>query len=225
MDASKRKAVLFDLDGVLIDSYQQQFEATRLSCARRGLHLDELTFAELFESNFAVFAQTIAGFRLPPEDIEDWRIEKDAIFRELILDDFPAMNGVEEMLRALREGGYALAVIAPGAAENLRCILRLLPGAPLFDAVVSGDELGPVRHGPELYRKAADQVGLPPACCIAVEDSLSGLRAAQTMGMRGVGITGTSSLLELKLEAALVLTNLSDLTPAVCDRLLTGVGV
>lgn len=219
------KAAIFDMDGVLVDSIRPHYESTKATCDTRGFPLTEESFNNLFGRTFDDFAKAIAGDSLSPAAIKAWYWEKEALYRELIEEDFPAMDGAEELLQALAAAGYRLAIGSSGPRENVECVVRNLPGGHLFQQTVCGDEVKAGKPAPDVFLKAAEKLQVRPENCIVIEDSIHGLRAAKTAGMVGVGLTGTSNLLELKAEAALVVNTLRDLSPDIFDNLLDAVQV
>lgn len=213
------KAVIFDMDGVLVDSLHPHYKSTKQTCDRRGLPLDEETFNGLFGCSFAAFAKAIAGDALSPAAVQAWYWEKEALYRELIEHDFPAMDGATELLQALAADGWLLAIGSSGPRENVACVAHNLSGGELFTQTVCGDEVKLGKPAPDVFLRAAEKLGVAPEACIVVEDSIHGLRAARTAGMIGIGLTGTSNLLELKNEAALVVNSLRELTPTIFNQL------
>ncbi len=219
--AMSDKAVIFDMDGVLVDSYQPHYESTRITCERRGFPLEEETFNQLFGRSFDSFAHAIAGSDISAAAIQAWYWEKEGLYRQLIAEDFPAMDGAPELLRALADAGFRLAIGSSGPRENVDYVVEHLPGANLFQETVCGDEVSHGKPAPDVFLLAAKKLGVDPSRCVVVEDSIHGLVAAKTAGMPCLGLTGTANLLELKAKAALVVNSLCDLTPEIFDHIIS----
>jgi beta-phosphoglucomutase len=205
--------VIFDMDGVLVDSYAAHYESWRITAERRGYALPESLFRAVFGRTNAAIAPIVAGRAVPADESAAWGEEKEAAYREILARGFPAMPGVEALLDALRADGARLAIGSSGPPENVAVVLRHLGGARPFDAVVTGRD---VRHGkpdPEVFLKSAEKLGLPAPACAVVEDSLAGLEAARRAGAAAIGLVGTASREALEPRADLVVDALRELTP------------
>ncbi len=208
------RAVLFDMDGVLVDSYEPHWTSWQTTCAARGFDIDRDLFARLFGRTFRAFAEAITGRDLPEAELNAWYAEKEAVYRDSIQRDFPAMPGAPELIRALDDAGWMLAIGSSGPRENVDLVRRRLPEGHRFREAVSGDDLAHSKPHPEVFQKAAARLGLPAERCVVIEDSVHGLQAARAAGARAVGLTGTTDRDALTEEADLVVDTLSDLTPA-----------
>jgi beta-phosphoglucomutase len=216
-----RLAVIFDMDGVLADSYQPHFESWRRTAAQRGLSFTEEMFARTFGQTNRDIVPGLWPGRFSAEEARVWGEEKEEEYRRLLAERFPVMAGASELLRALHAAGFAIGVGSSGPRANVDCLLRGLPGAELFAAVVSGCD---VKHGkpePEIFELCARRLGLAAACCAVVEDSLLGLEAARRAGMAGIALTGTTPREKLAEKAGLVVESLLELTPERIRRLMT----
>jgi HAD superfamily hydrolase (TIGR01509 family) len=102
------------------------------------------------------------------------------------LDALPLLPGVEELLRGARAAGWRSALATGRQRERLDTLLERLGVADHFDAVVTAEEVARGKPAPDIFLAAADRLGLPPAACTVVEDSLPGCEAALAAGMRVV---------------------------------------
>ena len=206
--------VIFDMDGVLVDSYGPHYESWRITSERRGHPLPESLFRTVFGRTNPAIIPVVTGRTYPPGEVEAWGKEKEAVYRELLAKRFPAMPGADALLAALRADGARLAIGSSGPPENVDVVMKHLAGAQHFSATVTGGE---VRHGkpdPEVFLLAAQRIGLPASACAVVEDSLAGLEAARRAGAAAIALTGTADRLTLEPRADLVVDALSDLSPA-----------
>ena len=178
------RAVIFDMDGVLVDSEPFGFEALRRVMIRYGLGYSEKENAEflgrttlescrILQARHALpdSAETLAGFYL--EEMLD-QIGKGPI----------PMPGVPDVLLRLRAAGYALALASSAELRVIHANLTALALAPLFDAVVSGTQVARGKPAPDVFVAAAERLAVPPEGCLVVEDSRNGLLAAKAAGMR-----------------------------------------
>ena len=206
-------AAIFDMDGVLVDSYRPHWESWRITCAARGLPITEAVYAGLFGRSFRSFVEALCPRPLTEAEIQAWYDEKEELYRDIIERDFPAMDGASDLLAALRQAGFALAIGSSGPRGNVDCLLRHLPGADAFATTASGDDCRNAKPDPEVFLLAARRLGVPPRACVVIEDSLHGLEAARRAGMAAIALTGTCTVAELTPHADLVVTSLRDLTP------------
>ena len=183
-------AVIFDFDGIVLDSETPEFESHRRIYARCGVTLtvdewcgiigtwseghDEQWFARLCERS----AQAPAR--------DEYFAERRRIFDEIV----PAnpMRGVPELLAALRRAAVPAAIASSAPARWVIGAVERLGIRPLFDAVVTGDEVARRKPAPDVYLEAARRLGADPARSVAIEDSAPGITAARAAGMKAVAI-------------------------------------
>ena len=188
------QALIFDFNGVLVDDEPVHFRLFRDILARQGQPLTETDyFGRYFVYDDAgVFAAVLAdrGHPQPPERIEALRQEKARLYAAVPSTDFHYFEGAEDLARdASRSLPLA---IASGArrAEVLRHLeARGLAG--IFRIVVSIDDVSKGKPDPEPFLEAARQLRVPPASCIAIEDSPGGIQAARAAGMKVIGVCHT----------------------------------
>jgi len=217
----RRRAVIFDMDGVLINSYRAHMQAWMRLGEKLGRPITEQEFVPTFgRRNHEIFHALWPD--IPDRQIErlsDW---KENAYREIVTRDFPAMDGARELLDALKAAGFALAIGSSGPPENIEVALRGLGRTGLFDAIVSGLEVVRGKPEPEVFLKAAAKLAIEPRFSAVVEDSMAGLEAARRAGMVPIGLTGTFDRTPLAEKADLVVESLRDLAPeriaALIDR-------
>jgi len=208
-----RQAVIFDMDGVLIDSYRAHLEAWQRLGEKLGRPITEEVFVPTFGRVNREIFHHLWGDAFADAEIDRWGDWKERAYREIILKRFPGTQGAAELLDALKEAGFALAIGSSGPPENVAAALLGLGRATLFDAIVSGREVTRGKPHPEVFLKAAGKLGLEPRACAVVEDSLAGLEAAARAQMTPIGLTGTFPRERLAGKAALVVDSLRELTP------------
>ncbi|HEV8237926.1 MAG TPA: HAD family phosphatase [Thermoanaerobaculia bacterium] len=216
------RAVLFDLDGVLVDSYAAHMRSWRRLAAEEGLPFSEREFARSFgrtsRESIAIYWPGRAG------DTARLDARKEALFRADIRERFPAMDGGTELVRALHDGGFALAVASSAPPDNVDLTLERLGFADSFGAVVTGRDVQRGKPDPQVFLLAAERLGAPPASCVVVEDAPVGVAAAHAGGMKAVALLSTGRRREDFDEAKpqLLVSSLRELSPADFERLLTG---
>lgn len=210
--------VIFDMDGVLIDSYQSHLAAFRRMLANYNLTMSEKQFSTIFgRTNPDIFALLYPDFK--PADYDRLSEEKEAAFREIIKDDFPQMDGAAELIEALHRAGADMGIGSSGSAENIQVLLQALPGAEHIKATTNAKEITHGKPHPEVFLTAAAKMDLPPEACVVVEDAPAGVAAGKAAGCAVIAITGTATRQELA-DADLVVESLRELTPAVFRDLL-----
>ncbi len=219
----QRVAAIFDMDGVLVDTYHAHFESWRMVAAEEGLELGEEQFATTFgRTSREIIAMLWAEDRYDQAGIAALDDHKEAAFRRIVAADFPAMPGVSELLKSLHRDSIALAIGSSGPAKNVRLVLdRLPPGAP-FQAVVTGDDVTRGKPDPQVFLLAAERLEIPPNRCVVIEDAALGITAAQAAAMASVGLASTGRTRDELRSANLVVDRLDELSPDVL-RALVGV--
>ncbi len=216
------RAVIFDADGVLVDSYRAHFEAWKAMGRELGMDLAEETFAATFGRRNEDLMHDLWGEAVAPEDVPAWSDWKEATYREILRRDFPAMDGARDLIDALRDAGFRLAVGSSGPPENVAACLRGLQRAGAFDATVDGSQVARGKPEPEVFLTAAEKLAVPPARCAVVEDAVAGVEAAKRAGMAAVGLTGTTTREALAARADRVVDSLRDLSPETIAALIDG---
>ena len=206
--APSSRAVLFDLDGVIVDSREHHLAAWQRLAAAHGLTVPP----GYFRATFGLRNDAILGRLLPDADareLERLAAEKEATFRSLARGALEPLPGVRELTAFLREQDVAAAVVTSTPRENLQMILRALRLEDRFDALVSAEDVTRGKPDPEGFLLAARSLGAPPRCCVVIEDAPAGLEAAKSAGMRAIGVTTTHPMPDLG-AAHLVVQSLAE---------------
>jgi HAD superfamily hydrolase (TIGR01509 family) len=177
------EAVIFDMDGVLVDSEPFGYEALRRVMARFGLPYSEEENAEFLGRTTLDSCRILtARHVLPesPETLADWYVE--GMLEQIGRGPIP-MPGVPEVLSGIRASGYRLALASSAEPRVIEANLAALSLGPLFEAVVSGTQVPRGKPAPDVFLAAAGRLGVPPRGCLVVEDSRNGLLAAKAAGM------------------------------------------
>jgi len=217
--AHDRRAVIFDMDGVLVDSYRAHFESWLALAREEGSTFTEEDFAATFGRTSRDIIANLWGEGLGDERIAEMDARKEAAYREIIAEDFPEMPGAGELVRALHEAGFLLAVGSSGPPENVAVAMAGLGLPDCFAATVTGREVTRGKPDPEVFLKAAGKLAVPPGRCAVVEDAPAGVEAANRADMASVALTGTAPREDLA-GADLVVDSLRELTPDRLDRLI-----
>jgi len=181
--------VIFDVDGVLVDSYAAHFESWQRLGRELGFTMSEAQFVATFGRKsheiIVEFWPHLATSDLRVRELDD---RKEELFREIIAANFPAMDGAVELIDALQAAGFALAVGSSGPPANVGLVLDQLARRDKFKAVVTGRDVARGKPDPQVFELAADRLGLPPARCVVVEDAPAGVAAAKAAGAKCLGL-------------------------------------
>jgi HAD superfamily hydrolase (TIGR01509 family) len=181
-------ALIFDMDGVLIDSNGVHRDVWIAFNRRFGLQTTEAMLQFMYGRRNDEIVRGFFGEGLPAAEVALRGAAKEALYRRTIA------GRVEEMLAPglrpflERHRGAPMAVASNAEPENVRFVLEEAGLTPYFRAVVDGSQVQRPKPFPDIYQLAAELLETPPADCIAFEDSQSGVQAARAAGMRVVGI-------------------------------------
>ncbi len=214
-------ATIFDMDGVLIDSYQAHYRSWVEMATRRGLAISQQQFKESFgRTSRESMAQYWGPSRFSDEEVKAMDHEKEATFRRIIATDFPAMWGAAELIAALQEAGFGVAVGSSAPRENVEVAIDRLGVRDRLSAVVTGSDVQRGKPDPQIFLAAAERLGVPPPRCVVIEDAPIGVAAAAAAGMACVGLASTGRTREALSKAQLVVDSLSQLSPEVLRQVI-----
>jgi len=186
---ARARHVVFDLDGVLVDSEPTHERANVEYLAGLGVTLDPALAAAMLGRRVRDLTDAVAAQAgAPPEEVFAGR---EAVFWRLLEQaPPPPMPGLRPALARLAAAGLRLAVASSGTRAYVAHVLDRLGVADAFAAVVSGEEVVVGKPDPGVYLLAAERLGADPAACVAVEDAPHGIAAARAAGMRVVAVRG-----------------------------------
>jgi len=181
------KGVIFDMDGVLIDSHpvHKKVWAQFLVSVDRPVSDKELDFVLDGRKREEILRHFLGN--LPAEQIRDYGRRKDRIYAESSR-DLKTIPGVEEFLGMLESAGFPMAVATSASFARARGTLDELGILPRFSALVTGNDVVYGKPDPEIFVRAAERLNLPPRSLLVLEDAVSGVRAAKSAGMKCLGI-------------------------------------
>ena len=211
--------LLFDWDGVVIDSSSQHERSWELLAQERGLLLPAGHFKAGFGKKNEIIIPTL-GWGDQPEVIRVLSDRKEELYRELVAKEgVVILPGARELLQALKETGIPRAVGSSTPRENLDALFAVTGLDSLFDAVVCGSDVTHGKPDPEVFLTGARKLGLPPQRCIVIEDAFAGIEAARRAGMKVVGVATTNPL-EALTSCDLAVASLKEVTPLKLQQLL-----
>jgi beta-phosphoglucomutase len=212
--------VIFDVDGVLVDSYRPHLESWQRAVKKRGLSMSEADFARTFgKRSREIIAQLWPG-KFEDAAIQRLDEEKEAEYREILRANFPEMEGASDLIAALHAARFKLAIGSSGPPENVELVRRTIRHGELLSAAVSGKDVTRGKPDPEVFLTAARKLEIEPTRCAVVEDAPVGLEAARRAGMAAIGLTGTAPREALAKYAHVVVDSLRQLSPAMIASLI-----
>ena len=209
-------AVIFDLDGVLVDSEHVWDEVREELARERGGHWHERAQADMMgmsSTEWSRYMHDVLGLTDSPEEINAEVVRRmEARYAEHLPLVDVAVEAVERLARAFRLG-----LASSSNRPLIEVVLEKAGLADLFEATVSSEEVERGKPAPDVFLEAARRLGVPPEACAAIEDSGNGIRAAHGAGMRVVAIPNRRypPPAEVLALADAVLKSLSDLTVEV----------
>lgn len=214
-------AVIFDMDGVLVDSAAPHQESWRQLAARRSVSVDDATFKKTFGRTSRDIVKILFGEDLGDEQIAKLDEEKEAIYRDLVRGNVPAMQGTVAALKMLRSAQYGLAVATSGPKENVELVLSEAKLGDYFAAVVTGFDVKRGKPAPDCFLLAAERLGVDAHRCVVVEDAPVGVEAAIAAEMRVIGFAGTHHGGKLRDAGAhAVVKTMAEITPERVAKLI-----
>jgi beta-phosphoglucomutase len=216
---TEQLAVIFDVDGVLTDSYQPHFLSWQRMFGELDVAFTEDEFRGTFgRTNRDIFGELYQG-SLAEEEILRRGDRKEELYREIIAESFVAIPGAVDLIDALSDAGFKLAVGSSGPPENIQVTLEKLGRASRFSAIVTGADVVRGKPDPQVFLLAAERLGVPPARCAVIEDAPQGVEAANRAGMASIGLLGTTTRENLS-HAQIVVDQLAKLSPKKIAKLI-----
>ena len=211
------QAVLWDMDGTLIDSEEFHWISWRDTLAKEGVTITYEQFLASFGRRDDAFLPQWLGAAATPEGIVSVAKAKEELYRDLVRKNGMApLPGVAAWIHRLHEQGWLQAIASAAPRLNIDIVLEALNAAHCFQGIVSADDVHRGKPDPEVFLIAAARVGVPANRCIVVEDAVAGVQGARSAGMRSIGVSHNGS----HLPADLVVKSLDLLAPNAFDTLL-----
>lgn len=211
------KAVLWDMDGTLINSEELHWIAWRNTMANEDLVITREQFLSTFgQRNDSIIPSWLSS-AASPERIERIGQAKEELYRHLVRRVGIALEpGVAIWLRRLHQEGWQQAIASAAPRANIEAVLEALSLNRIFQGIVSAEDVYRGKPDPEVYLLAANRVGVPVERCIVVEDAAAGIEGARCAGMRSIGVSHNGK----DLRADVVVESLELLERDAFDRLL-----
>lgn len=211
-------SVIFDMDGVLVDSSEAHFQAWHRLGQREGKPFTR----ELFQLTFGMHNQQIVPMwmdqEVPQNEIDRLAGWKETAYRELVVELMRPIPGVLDLIAALHAEGVTMAVGSSGPLPNIQLVLKQLGMSEYFSALSTGEDVTHGKPDPEVFLVAARRLARDPKRCVVLEDAPQGVEAARRAGMAVLGITSSRPAEDLPADR--VVETFAGLQPADLRALL-----
>ena len=219
----KPEAVIFDMDGVLIDSEPIHIEIEKKLFKNLGIDVPEIVHRSYMgASNEFMYSDLRSRFGLS-ESVGEL-MERDELFRTDYfnrLDAIPLNDGLISLLDDLKSAGIKLAVATSSSPEIAHILLSRGGINRYFDAIITTSEAGKSKPLPDVYLLAAKRIGVAPEKCIVFEDSPNGLLAAKSAGMYCIVIQSDNEIIQKLSGADYLIQSFREITPAKLTEIFT----
>ncbi len=204
--------VIFDMDGVIVDSHPVHKKAWRRFLELQGKKPDDTDLDFIMDGRKR--EEILRHFlgELSDEDVQNLGHQKDALFREEAT-AMQVIEGLPEFLEQLTQANIRLAVGSSGSDGRVNHVLQLFGLRRFFQVVVTGDQVSAGKPDPAVFQLASKELGVPPSETLVFEDSVSGVKAAQAAGMKCIGIAPNGLIPKLLAAGAIqIVPNYIDLS-------------
>ncbi|RLC67226.1 MAG: hypothetical protein DRH97_05185 [Chloroflexi bacterium] len=204
-----RRAVLWDMDGVIVDSGPFHFAAWQDTFARRGVTFTKEGFAQLFGARNDFIISSVMDRKLLARDTRIMAREKEESFQRRARGNVKAFPGAVRLLNSIKKGNFRLGLVSSAPMENIDLVIGELDLEGVFDCIVFGQGVSESKPSPQAYLLAAGKLEVAPDDCLVIEDSPLGIKAAKTAGMKCLAVASTHPRQELE-EADKVVDSLEN---------------
>jgi HAD superfamily hydrolase (TIGR01509 family) len=217
-DMDGKNGVIWDLDGVLVDTGEFHFQAWSETLTNKGIPFTRDSFRATFGMNNSGVLTTLLGCVPGPDLLAKIEEEKEQLFRKSIRGRAQALPGVQLWLERFKAAAIPQAIASSAPQANIDAIVDELDFRTYFTAIVSGGAM-PGKPDPAVFLAAARLIEIPAERNVVIEDSVSGVEAARRAGMKCVAVTTTNSR-DVLGRANIIVDRLDDLSWEEMEKLL-----
>jgi beta-phosphoglucomutase len=182
-------AVIWDVDGTLVDTAEAHFQAWVELAGQIGRPFTRADFTATFGRRNPEIIPQVFGSQYNEQEIVDLGYRKEELYKDAVRQGVTLLPGVQTLLEALHAAGFKQAVGSSAPRGNLDLILELTRTARFFDAVVSMEDTHRGKPDPQVFQMAAARLGVMPSHCVVMEDAVAGVQAAKAGGMKCIAVS------------------------------------
>lgn len=212
-----RIGIIFDMDGVLVDSAESHLQSWQVLAEENGTSVTSEQVAASFGQQNRDIVPTLFG---PVSDarLTELANRKEQIYRDLVREAPPIAEGAVSLVRSLHEAGAALAIGSSAPRDNIDLVLSAMGVSECIAVIVSGDDVTRGKPDPQVFAMTIEQLGVPARRCVVVEDAPVGVQAGKAAGAKCVAVLMHHPA-EAFQRADLVVARLVDLSRESLDSL------
>lgn len=205
------KAVIFDLDGTMIDNNAYHLAAWRQYLTDLGINITEEEYRKNINGRTNKDAiEYIYRRTMTKEEAMVYALEKEAVYRRIYQPFIQPVEGLTGLLKLLEQKNIPMGIATSGIQVNINFMFEHIPVRNFFSAVINSEHITHGKPHPEIFLKTAEALHVSPGSCLVFEDAAVGVEAAKAAGMNVVALTTTQTEAELA-EADLIIKDFSDL--------------
>ena len=207
-------AAIFDMDGTLIDNTPYHFKSWQALFKKHNLGdlSKETYYTEISGVPIMTTLKRLFGDDHDEASLKELLKEKEEFYRKEYAPYLVAINGLENFLSEMKRYGVKMAMATSATVEDIDFVLNKIPIRNDFDEIVNTSMVSRPKPNPDIFLKAAEKLNMEPSRCIVFEDSIAGIKAANSAGMKVVAITTAHTANDLH-PVDLVINDYTELTP------------
>jgi len=214
-------SVIFDWDGVIIDSKDLHRKSWHRCAKELGFDFTDAHFDKIFGLKNIIVIPDFLGWTTDPGKIKEISDFKEELYRELLYNAGRILiPGVEALIIELEERDIRMAIGSSTDLINIETVLNTLPIKHAFSKIVSAEDVFKGKPDPEVFLTAAAGLSAKPDQCVVLEDSPAGIEAAKRAGMKSVGV-GTTHPVELLNQADMIVCSIESLQLKEIEKLFS----
>lgn len=218
---NKIKAVIFDMDGLMIDSEPIQSKSFESVLTEYGIQPEyqKNGLIQIIGVRAGDNWKRIKELHQIPESIDVLLEKKQKTYIELLKENIKPSDGLIDLLKLLREQDLKMAIASSSSMEHIMLIINSLEISDYFDEIVSGDDVVNGKPDPEIFLKAAENLNIPPEHCLVLEDAETGVQAAHAAGMKIIAVPTHHTLSHNFSKADIIIKSLADIDMRMLNKL------